>query len=219
MKLISSLPTTAILIATAVLLQTVPVAQAQPNPDKPERPHQPYGEGQSNERRPQGGQPTGQPGGPQGGQQRFQPGGQGGGMNLVDRILTDDQRESIRKSLEANREKTRASMEKIRDARKALNQAALGEEFKEDVVRAKALEIATMEAELTVARLKALSEVQPALSAEQLEKILNPPQFQPQQGGNPDAVNPRPDNNRPNRPRPGPGGENNPPQQPKRDPQ
>lgn len=219
MKLISSLRTSVILIATAATLQTIPVAQAQPNPDKPERPRQPYGEGQFNERGPQAGQPTGQPGGPQGGQQRFQPGGQGSGMNLVDRILTDDQRDSIRKSLEANREKTRTSMEKIRDARKALNQAALGEEFKENVVRAKALEIATMEAELTVMRLKALSEVQPALSTEQLEKIMNPPQLQPQQGGNPDGQNPNPNNRRMTRPRPVSDGENNPPQQPKRDPQ
>ena len=216
MKIISSLRTATILIATAAALQFIPIAQAQPNPNNPERPRQPYGEGQMNERRPQ----DGQPGGTLGGQQRFQPGNPGGpGMNLIERILTDDQRDSMRQAFEANREKNRATMEKIRDAHKALNQAALAEEFKEDIVRAKALEVAKLEAELTVTRLKALSEVQPALSAEQVEKILNPPQFQPQQGGNPANQNPVPNSRRLNRPHPGPDGEQNPPQQPKRDPQ
>ena len=206
MNTISSIRKAVFTFAAAALLQTTPTAQAQPNPDNKERPRQPYGEGQLNERRRQGGQPGFQPGNQQGGP----------GMNLMERILTDDQRDSMRQTMEANREKNRADMEKIRNARKALNKAAFEGDFKEDVVRAKALEVAKLEAELTVMRLKALSEVQPALSQEQLDKIINPPQMQPQQGSNPDGENPRSGNRRLNRPQSPPGDDMEKPQ-PKRE--
>lgn len=207
MKTITSIRNTVFTLAAAALLQTIPSAQAQPNPDNKERPRQPYGEGRMNERRPQGGQPGFQPGGQQGGP----------GMNMMERILTEDQRDSMRQAMEANREKNRETMEKIREARKALNKAAFEADFKENVVRAKALEVAKLEAEATVMRLKALSEVQPALSQEQLDKIMNPPQMQPQQGGNPDGENVRPGNRRPNRPQSPPGSDMDKPQLPKRE--
>lgn len=215
MKTISPFINAAALVAAVVALQTIPLAQAQPNSDNPGRQRPQAGQNQMDDRRPQGERF----GGPQGGQQGFQPGGQGGpGMNLMERVLTDDQRDSMRQSLEANREKSREAMEKIREARKALNQAALADEFKENVVRAKALDVAKLEAELTVTRLKALSEVQPALSKEQLEQIMNPPQFRPQAGA-PDGEGQRPNNRRMNRQRPGPDGGDDMPQPPKRDPQ
>lgn len=211
MKTISSIRNAVFTLAAAALLQTISTAQAQPNPDNKERPQgrsrQPYGEGRMNERRQQGGQPGFQPGNQQGGP----------GMNLMERILTEDQRDSMRQAMEANREKNRETMEKIRDARKALNKAAFEAEFKEDVVRAKALEVAKLEAEVTVIRLKALSEVQPALSQEQLDKIMNPPQMQPQQGGNADGENPRAGNRRPSRPQSPPGDDIDKPQLPKRE--
>ena len=207
MKTIRSIRNSLFTLAAAALLQINPSVQAQPNPDNKERPRQPYGEGRVNERRPQGGQPGLQSGNQQGGP----------GMNLMERVLTEDQRDSMRQSMEANREKNRAAMEKIREARKALNKAAFEAEFNESVVRAKALEVAKLEAEVTVMRLKALSEVQPALSQEQLDKIMNPPQMQPQQGGNPDGENPRPGNRRPNRPQSPPDGDMEKPQLPKRE--
>ena len=146
MKIISSIRKTVFTLAAAAFLQNIPTAQAQPNPDSKERPQerprQSYGEGRMNERRPQGGQPGFQPGNQQG----------GSGMNLMERILTDDQRDSMRQTMEANREKNRAAMEKIREARKALNKAAFEADFKEDVVRAKALEVAKLEAELSLRR-------------------------------------------------------------------
>jgi len=205
MKTICSIRTVVFTLATAALVQTMSLAQPQPGDDNKERPRQPYGEGRMNERRPQGGQSGFQPGNQQGGP----------GMNVMERILTEDQRDSMRQAMEANREKNRATMEKIRDARKALNKSALDAEFKEDVVRAKALEVAKLEAELTVMRLKALSEVQPALSQEQLDKIMNPPQLQ--QGGNPDGENPRPGNRRMNRPQSPPGDDMEKPLPPKRE--
>lgn len=168
-------------LAAVLALQICPRAQAQPNPDRPYRPNQPAGEARR-------GQSGDQPG--------FR-GGQGQGLPLMERVLTEDQRDSLRQMMESQREKMRGLQEKIRDARKAMMQAALADDFKDDVVKAKALEVAKLEAEMTVMRLKAVAEVQPALSKEQLEKILNPPQPQglgPDDGGN------RPPNRRGNRP-------------------
>jgi hypothetical protein len=73
------------------------------------------------------------------------------------------------------------------------------------------LEVAKLEADMTVMRLKAIAEVQPALSKEQLEKIMNP---QPPQGTDQGGDGQRP-NRRMNRPRDG----DDMPQPPKRDPQ
>jgi Spy/CpxP family protein refolding chaperone len=209
MKTSRSTRNSVFMLATAAMLQTIPTTQAQPNPDGKEQPQerlrQPYGEGRMNQRRQEGGLPGFQRGTQQGGP----------GINFMERILTEDQRESMRQTFDANREKTRATMEKIKDARKDLNKAAFGEEFNEKNVHAKALEVAKLEAELTVARLKTLAEIQPALSQEQLDKIMNPPQMQPQQSGNADRENTRPGNRRPNSPPSSPGDDLEKPQQPK----
>lgn len=176
-------PTALLALIAGIALQISPRAQAQPEPDRPNRPNQPAGETRR-------GQPGGQPG--------FR-GGPGQGLPLMEQVLTEDQRDSLRQAMEAQREKMRGLQEKIRDARKALMKAALAEEFKDDAVKAKALEVAKLEAEVSVLRLKAFAEVQPALSPEQLEKILNPPQ---PQGMRPDDGGNRPANRRANRPPP-----------------
>lgn len=126
----------------------------------------------------------------------------------MEHVLTEDQRYSLRQTMESQRETMRAQQEKIRAARKAMMTAAFADDYNEAAVRAKALEVAKLEAELTVQRLKAVAEVQPALSKEQLKKILNPPPAQMAPGG--DGQRP---NRRMNRP---PGGDLPPP---RRDPQ
>ena len=128
----------------------------------------------------------------------------------MEQVLTEDQRDSLRQTMESQREKMRGLQEKIRDARKALMTAALADEFKDEVVKAKALEVAKLEAEMSVLRLKAFSEVQPALSKEQLEKVLNPP---PPQGMGPDDGGNRPPNRNGNRPPRNPDGQPLPPPQ------
>jgi len=173
-------PTALLALAAALALQVGPPAQAQSEPDRPHRPNPPGDEAR-----------RGQPGGPAG----FR-GGAGQGQPLMEQVLTEDQRDSLRQTMESQREKMRGLQEKIREARKALMTAALADEFKDEVVKAKALEVAKLEAEVSVMRLKAFSEVQPALSKEQLEKILNPPQ---PQGMRPDGGN-RPPNRNGNRP-------------------
>jgi len=135
---------------------------------------------------------------------------------MMEQVLTEDQRDSMRQAMESQREKMRETQEKIRNARKALMTAALADDFKDDVVRAKALEVAKLEADVTVLRLKALSEVQPALSKEQLEKIMNP---QPPQGMGPGSDGQRPNDRRANRPPGGPRDSDDLPQPPKRDSQ
>jgi Spy/CpxP family protein refolding chaperone len=153
-------------------------AQTPSDPDRPNRPNLPGGEAR-----------RGQPGAPGG----LRP---GQGLPVMEQLLTEDQRDSMRQALESQREKLRDIQDKIRVVRKALMTAALADDFKDEVVRAKALEVAKLEAELTVVRLKALSDVQPALSQEQLDKLMN---FQPQPGSPPGGDNQRPNNRRMNR--------------------
>ena len=192
-------PSALVALVAALGLQFARPAQAQAAPDQPNRPNPPIGEAR-----------RGQPGGPGG----FR-GGPGQGLPMMEQVLTEDQRDSLRQTMESQREKMRDLQEKIPDARKAMMTAALATEFKDDVVKAKALEVAKLEAEVTVLRLKAIAEVEPALSKEQLEKLLNPPQ---PRGPGPDDGGNRPANQRGNRPprqldgEPLPPPQNHPPQ-------
>ena len=88
-------------------------------------------------------------------------------------LLTDEQRASLRRAMEAQREKMRGLEEKLRDARKELFEAGLKEKFDEEAVRQKAMVAAKLDAELAVLRAKAFSQMRPPLSAEQLEKLKN----------------------------------------------
>lgn len=169
-------------LATGLFFAVTIPAPAQPKPDQPDGP-------------PGAGRRMLRP------QQGNQPGGPGQGLPMMEQLLTEDQRDSMRQAMEAQREKLRGLQEKIRAARKALMTAALEDDFKEDAVRAKALEVAKLEADVSVLRLKALAEVQPALSKEQLEKMLNPP---PPQGKRPGEDGVGPNNRRQDRP---PGGD------------
>lgn len=151
----------AVCLSTTLLLGGW-LAQAQPNPDNPDRPRPPRAQ-------------RGQPNAPE---PRFQP---GPGLALMERVLTEDQRESMRSIMASQREAMRDVQEKMRDARKELLKASLAEKFEEEVVRAKALAVARLEAEMTVLRAKALSQVQPPLTEEQIERIMNasPERMQP----------------------------------------
>lgn len=110
----------------------------------------------------------------QGGQQPGMMGG-AGGIGRIMMVLTPEQRDSLRAANEADREKTRDLEEKARDARKAVLDATLDKNFKEETVRQKLEAAAKLETELTLIRAKTLSKVAPPLSDEQIEKIKNPP--------------------------------------------
>lgn len=143
-------------LAAAVLLHSHPVALAQPHPEAPNRRPPPAGFDRRGDRP--------QPG--------FQPGLT---LPLLERVLTEEQRESLHAAMASQRDQMRDLEGKIRAARQALMKASLAEDFDEAAVRAKALEVGKLDAELAVLRAKALSKLQPPLSDEQIERISNPP--------------------------------------------
>jgi Spy/CpxP family protein refolding chaperone len=104
----------------------------------------------------------------------LRPGGMGSAyLPQLERVLTDEQLLSLRQAVEGQREQRRDLEQKLGEARSALWKASVIETFDETTVRAKALEVGKLEAELIVLRAKAFAEVLPALSAEQLEKLRN----------------------------------------------
>jgi Spy/CpxP family protein refolding chaperone len=95
----------------------------------------------------------------------------GAGFERLQSVLTEEQRASLREAMQAQREKLRDLEEQIRDQRQQLMLAGLTEKFDEEAVRKKALAVAKVEAEMTVLRAKAFSQIRPALTAEQMAKL------------------------------------------------
>ena len=112
---------------------------------------------------------------------RFQrpPGGLMGraapGFDRLQTVLTEEQRASLREAMQGQREKLRDLEEQIRDQRQQLMLAGLTAKFDEEAVRKQALAVAKVEAEMTVLRAKAFSQIRPALSAEQIQKLKAAP--------------------------------------------
>jgi Spy/CpxP family protein refolding chaperone len=108
-------------------------------------------------------------------------GGNGGGVGdrlfpMIGRVLTSEQRQSLQQLMESQRTQIRPLVEKLQASRQAmLNQVASGN-FDESLVRQYAAQSASAEAELTVMYARALSQMQPRLSAQQIAQIKN---FQP----------------------------------------
>jgi len=102
----------------------------------------------------------------------------------LNRVLTDDQRQSLRAALEPQRDKISPLEEKMRESRRAMLDAAAGGKFDEDLVRQSAQASAGAEAELTVIYARALSQMRPPLTAQQLQELkdFQPGQFQAQSG-------------------------------------
>jgi len=96
----------------------------------------------------------------------------------LNRVLTDEQRQSLRAILEPQRDKLPALEEKARASRRALLDAVVGGKFDENLVRQNAESAAGAEAELTVIYVRALSQMRPPMSAQQLQELKN---FQPGQ--------------------------------------
>jgi Spy/CpxP family protein refolding chaperone len=88
-------------------------------------------------------------------------------------VLTEDQRASLRIAMEQQREKVRELDEKLRGARKEVFEAGLRAKFDEAAVREKAMAAAKLEADMTVLRAKAFSQMRPELSAQQMEQLAN----------------------------------------------
>jgi Spy/CpxP family protein refolding chaperone len=85
--------------------------------------------------------------------------------------LTDQQRASYQVTMKELRPKFAELDAKLRAARQDLLDTSVTGKFDENVIRQKALAAAKIEAEMTVLRVKAFSQVQPPLTPEQIEKI------------------------------------------------
>jgi len=88
-------------------------------------------------------------------------------------VLTDDQRKSYRQALQAQREKLHDLETKMVEARKDLTTVSASGTFDENAVRTKAAYIGNIEVELAVVRARALSQVKPPLTVEQIEQMKN----------------------------------------------
>lgn len=86
-------------------------------------------------------------------------------------VLTDEQRASLRREFESQREPMRELEEQMRAARRELLEAGIAEKLDEKRIRKKARAVAKIEGELAVLRAKALANIQPPLSADQREKL------------------------------------------------
>jgi Spy/CpxP family protein refolding chaperone len=104
------------------------------------------------------------------------------GLERLFGVLTDEQRASFRDVMEGQRDKMRDLEEKIRDARKGLLEASLTKKFDKEAIEKKALAAAKLEAQRSVLLAEAFSKMRPRLTEEQIEKIKNPPPFQPGEG-------------------------------------
>jgi Spy/CpxP family protein refolding chaperone len=145
----------------AALVASVISTPAQPDKNATPERRPPPGEERGRFQPPQGGGPAG----------RFGP-----GFERLQSVLTDDQRASLREAMQGQREKMRDLEEKIRGLRQELLLAGLTEKFDEESVRRKALAVAKLEAEMTMVRAKAFSQMRPALNPEQLEKLKARPE-------------------------------------------
>lgn len=99
-----------------------------------------------------------------------------------ERVLTEDQRASLREIMLDQRERTRELEQRLREARQELMHASLSPRFDEDAVRRAALEAGRLEGELAVLRGRALSRVKPPLAPDQMERIRNLPPINPGEG-------------------------------------
>jgi Spy/CpxP family protein refolding chaperone len=108
---------------------------------------------------------------------------QNGGNGITDRffptlgrLLTDDQRQSLRDLMQSRRDQLQPLEKEMRTSRQALLSQITSGPFDENLVRQYAEQSARAESELTVIFAKALSQMQPPLSAQQIRQLRN---FQP----------------------------------------
>jgi hypothetical protein len=98
-------------------------------------------------------------------------GAPGSGLGGPAGVLSEPQRASYEAAVNHERGQMTDLQAKLRAARQDFLTSSLNQKFDENIVRQKAFVSARFEAELAVLRAKALSQVRPALTPEQIEKI------------------------------------------------
>ena len=118
------------------------------------------------------GGPQGGPGGAGRGVGRF--GGPGGpmgplGLNRLD--LSDAQRDQVRSLVESRRDETKGLADRARSAHDALQAAVTADTFDEGAIRAHSAEVASVEADMAVARARLHADILQILTAEQRTQL------------------------------------------------
>jgi periplasmic protein CpxP/Spy len=116
----------------------------------------------------------GGPGGPEGvggpGRGRG-PGGPLAGIPLRELNLTDAQREQVKQIVDARQQESRAIGERAMAAREALHAATTSPSFDEGLIRAKAAEVASIEADMAVSRARIFADLFQILTPDQQAKV------------------------------------------------
>jgi Spy/CpxP family protein refolding chaperone len=92
---------------------------------------------------------------------------------MLGRLLTDEQRLSLLRNMDSQRDQIEPLQEKIRSSRAALLNEIVSGKFDEKRARQYAYQSAGAEAQLTVVFVKALSQMQPPLSEKQVAQLKN----------------------------------------------
>ena len=90
---------------------------------------------------------------------------------MLGRLLTDEQRLSLLRNMDSQRDQIQPLQEKIRSSRAALLNQIVSGNFDEKLARQYAYQSSGAEAQLTVIFVKALSQMQPPLSAKQVAQL------------------------------------------------
>ena len=93
------------------------------------------------------------------------------GLPLRELNLTDAQREQVRQIVDSRQQETRAIGERAMAAREALRAATTSPSFDEGLVRAKAADVAAIDADMAVARARIFADVFQILTPEQQAKV------------------------------------------------
>ncbi|MGE0704689.1 MAG: Spy/CpxP family protein refolding chaperone [Vicinamibacterales bacterium] len=113
----------------------------------------------------------GGPGGPRGFMGRGGPGGPLGGFMFGPLDLTDAQEEQVRTILETRRASNEPLMERAQTARAALHEAIATQPVDEGMIRARSADLASVEADLAVARAQVQAEIMGLLTDEQKAEL------------------------------------------------
>ncbi len=97
--------------------------------------------------------------------------GEAGGFPGLERVLTDEQRETLREHMQAGGKALRAAQQELMQLRSELNEAVLAGKATAAVIKEKTEAIAKLDAEQLRARMTALSKIAATLSEEQREKL------------------------------------------------
>ncbi|MBI3878849.1 MAG: hypothetical protein HY301_02140 [Verrucomicrobia bacterium] len=165
---ISLLPAAALLLAAQMsTAQDQPRRPRAEGAQPPEGGARPEGQGRQRPADPADGAPR--EGGPRGqGQGR-------GGFGGPQIELTDAQREAIRTASEGMREDMEPLMQRMGEARRALQEAIYAEKQSADTIKARAHDVAEIQADVTVMQAQMIAKVRSKFSAEEMERIRNVP--------------------------------------------